>query len=72
MENQGKRIEIHTNNVHSPKRYLPSGTNKSYQHSTKGTGQIPRIKLCNELNWREHIIKKRKQMEQKPENSIGS
>jgi hypothetical protein len=56
----------HTKNVHSPKRYLPLGTNKSYQHSTKRTGQIPRINLRQQtkLETTHNQEKKKKQMDQ--------
>jgi hypothetical protein len=37
------KIKVYTNNLHPPKRYLPTSTNKSHQHTTKRTGQISRI-----------------------------
>jgi hypothetical protein len=44
IENQGQRIKVYTNHLHSPKRFLLASANKSYQDTTKRPGEVSRIK----------------------------
>jgi hypothetical protein len=69
MENQGKRIESNKDNVHSSKRYLPSGTNHT-NIQPKGQAKYYGLTFENKLSWRQHIIKKTNGP--KAKNSTGS